>query len=696
MSNAQSTPISKMNKKQLQTLMKFYDSGDCAGNLTTGRKDFNEFLRRCHYVGPRNYEHLMNPEVRDNIIRTATRLIMTDVLAEEIPLAHARVKRLKEDHDRPRTLEQIQTDITLYNPEQELETVLEEEDVNVESVNVDVSNGYFPISPPSNPEAFETCLEEIRVKYDKGISSQDTDSGEPAPVYYFNQIETLDEFHDLINHVLNVESGLIKITYGFVMISEQRISEDSYEYVITSSKENKKFSVPISINLLERKPEIITNLHEYLNTQINKSLEVGLANTSSSTRRIGITNFAIYVSRTSAVGGKQFPIPEKVANSKNIITYKSDDNLCLWFIIGVLENPIELHGFNDKHKIILARKTFKQYNPDKEPDTFEGSDMENILTQFAARLDKHFYIYTYDEPKDQYKILYDIGANEKPETQVNLLLLSTSAERQTEERPVGQSKHELVIDANALSRNSLINPAGAFKTHILLIKDHEKLFDCKICPKCRLFCSRKGDKNGVEFVFAKHVRQCDGKLKQDVKLPSIALPYLPHVYNNSRYIESLAHGTGYEPIRTYITYDFETVLEPKNKSFGSGSTWISALHPMTVAWTVKSPMKSKTYSLYRADLPIFDFVQKWLRLMLESLDDDDFEVIGVDSKQKQQINVIGYNSARFDTHLILNHLVSDDWSIKTLLGNVKMLILENVNQKQFRFIDLIGFYQVEH
>jgi hypothetical protein len=283
----------------------------------------------------------------------------------------------------------------------------------------DASSGYFQISPPSNPEAFETCLEEIQGKYDKGISSQDTDPGEPAPVYYFNQIESLDEFHDLINHVLNNESGLIKITYGFVMISEHRISEDSYEYVMTTSAENKKFSIPISINLLERKPEIITNLHEYLNTQISKSLEVGLANTTSSTRRIGITNFAIYVSRTSAVGGKQFPIPEKVAQSKNVITYKSDDNLCLWFIIGVLENPTDLHNTNDRHKIQLATRTFKKYNPSLNPDTFEGSDMENILTQFAVKLDKHFYVYTYDESKEQYKVLYDIGANENPETQVN-------------------------------------------------------------------------------------------------------------------------------------------------------------------------------------------------------------------------------------------------------------------------------------
>jgi hypothetical protein len=76
---------------------------------------------------------------------------MTDALLEEIPLAHARVKRLKEEYDRPRTFEQIQTNITLYNPEQELETVLEEfpaERPNLRS-SVDNSHGYSSISPPS-------------------------------------------------------------------------------------------------------------------------------------------------------------------------------------------------------------------------------------------------------------------------------------------------------------------------------------------------------------------------------------------------------------------------------------------------------------------------------------------------------------------------------------------------------------------
>jgi hypothetical protein len=173
------------------------------------------------------------------------------------------------------------------------------------------------------------------------------------------------------------------------------------------------------------------------------------------------------------------------------------------------------------------------------------------------------------------------------------------------------------------------------------MKDHEELFDCKICQKSRLFRLRKNDKNITKKIFWEHVEQCDGKLKQRVKLPPIGMPYLPHILNNKRYSEASANGKHYEPIGTYITYDFETVLEPKNKSFGSGSSCISTLHPITVAWTVKRPNGSKTHSLYRAHMSIFDFIQKWLNMTLESLVDDDFEIIGVEPKQKHQINVIG-------------------------------------------------------
>jgi hypothetical protein len=89
------------------------------------------------------------------------------------------------------------------------------------------------------------------------------------------------------------------------------------------------------------------------------------------------------------------------------------------------------------------------------------------------------------------------------------------------------------------------------RVHMLFIKDREKLMDVEICPKCNVFARKKGDKHITDWKFKLHIKQCDGKLKQQVKLPSISLPYLPHIFSNKEYTETAAKGTPYEPLRTY-------------------------------------------------------------------------------------------------------------------------------------------------
>jgi hypothetical protein len=101
------------------------------------------------------------------------------------------------------------------------------------------------------------------------------------------------------------------------------------------------------------------------------------------------------------------------------------------------------------------------------------------------------------------------------------------------------------------------------RVHALHIKDREKLMDVEICPKCNVFARKKGDKHLTDWKFKLHVKQCDGKLKQQVKLPSISLPYLPHIFSNKEYTEAVVKNLPYEPLTTYITYDFETVIDPE-------------------------------------------------------------------------------------------------------------------------------------
>jgi hypothetical protein len=263
------------------------------------------------------------------------------------------------------------------------------------------------------------------------------------------------------------------------------------------------------------------------------------------------------------------------------------------------------------------------------------------------------------------------------------------------------------------------------RVHGLYIKDRDKLMDVEICPKCNVFARKKGDKHMTDWKLKLqtiHVKQCDGKLKQQVPLPSISLPYLPHIFSNKEHTEAVPKGIADAPLRTYITYDFETAIDPVSKDFGEGSVLVSTLHPITVAWTVETPEGTRTYSIYRKDMTVDDSDQYWLNTMLET------------GPELEQINVIGCNSARFDIHLFMKHILpkdspaerqteqspqgrneqngsdissfggakstpaggSGDFSIRVILGNVKMSILEHTESKrQFRFIDAMGFLSGE-
>jgi hypothetical protein len=100
-----------------------------------------------------------------------------------------------------------------------------------------------------------------------------------------------------------------------------------------------------------------------LNTQINKSLEVGSANASSSTRRIGITNFAIYVSRTSAVGGKQFPYLEITVDEPWLFREKVGDHYIHTGPSDPFERGEELVEVKQYEHIPLYQILAKQFIP---------------------------------------------------------------------------------------------------------------------------------------------------------------------------------------------------------------------------------------------------------------------------------------------------------------------------------------------
>jgi hypothetical protein len=260
---------------------------------------YEHFLRQIPYQGLQTYEELIKSETIELI----------DNLRAEYNQARAASTEISES-PRPalspgeaRPIQVIQDEIPLYDPEIELNKVLNANPpVQAISNSAPAGSGYFQISYPDDINRFSICLQNVIRQYPK--------RGIPPPIRRPN--EPVQE-------------------YGFVMIVENTDADQSraVSYSVVSSKGNKKYSIPITINLVNpHRAETEQKLHQYLDYQIDHMLSYRMDNITSSTRFIAITNFAIYVSRMAAVGGKEFPIPRKIMTSKNVVIYKADNNLC--------------------------------------------------------------------------------------------------------------------------------------------------------------------------------------------------------------------------------------------------------------------------------------------------------------------------------------------------------------------------------
>jgi hypothetical protein len=85
---------------------------------------------------------------------------------------------------------------------------------------------------------------------------------------------------------------------------------------------------------------------------------------------------------------------------------------------------------------------------------------------------------------------------------------------------------------------------------------------------------------------------------------------------------------------------------------------LSILHPISVAHTVVVRGEAvKTYSLYRDGKAEDMFMDEWLSQLANDL-------TLINNNNDQPVNIIGFNSARFDSQLIIKHL-----NIQSLIGS---------------------------
>ena len=333
----------------------------------------------------------------------------------------------------------------------------------------------------------------------------------------------------------------------------------------------------------------------------------------------------------------------------------------------------EHHKFcNQQHTIVSNAKRLCE-SEGYDSRRFDGLDLISTVKLFE-RYELNINIFTYDKETKSYSSfdLSDLKASLKPFAQYCF--------------------NNEYITVNLL----MLNIRDKF--HLSYIKNLETLTGFMICPKCKSYCYNKNKGNSLK-AFNRHVISCDGTFKKKINLNKVALPYLPHLFNNKAYLYAYAHNLSYEPIRYYATFDFETVSEQVNIKSGDSTTILSRLLPITVASSIYINDNIITKSFCIRETP--HFVNEWIRYLFQQAPKvikanrelNPFipnDYISIDS-----MTVLGFNSSKFDTNLFKDKIETTEWTCVSIIGSTscfKELILKHKRTDvKLRFIDAKAF-----
>lgn len=279
---------------------------------------------------------------------------------------------------------------------------------------------------------------------------------------------------------------------------------------------------------------------------------------------------------------------------------------------------------------------------------------------------------------------------------------------------------QVIVDPSFPTISILRLPTTEFKFHMMEITDPEAITGIRICPYCHIHCY--STKKGHLYRFEEHMKECKergGKYDREVKLAKTQKPYAPHIQKQPIYAFLLAHNLQqyFCPTQYYITYDFETLEDPKSENISTHTLLCANLIPFMVSVTVKKPEGVETRNFCKATDD--HFITSWISYLFEqapliaSANQDQYaevfehlqaEEADTFSKILMQefstANIIGFNSSKFDLNLILASLCSDKWRIRTIIGSssaYKMVsvyqIKEDANTEAIglRFIDIRNY-----
>ena len=238
-------------------------------------------------------------------------------------------------------------------------------------------------------------------------------------------------------------------------------------------------------------------------------------------------------------------------------------------------------------------------------------------------------------------------------------------------------------------------------SHMMFVPDITKIqksITCRHCNQVMFKNTRSG-----RISLREHEAQCENKNNDNTQTlkTDFEKPYCPVFYNNKLYVYMITHDLKeyYKPMKYYMTYDFETMDslikgdEYKN-TIDASTQKLAFLKPFSVAvaWKTRTLIDKKYFCLYNiVDNELVlnnNFVEEWLDFCLKKADEiatanyeyfvEDLNNNGIQISEEleklikewsQDVNIVGWNSAKFDSNFLLQHLSGIDPKNIFIMGN---------------------------
>lgn len=495
------------------------------------------------------------------------------------------------------------------------------------------------------------------------------ENGKQLNVYkktYLNNLKSLDYVMDTIRNIIvnSHKPAKFEVSFSGIFESLDKKSEQ-YQY-----KRDIDFKNGVSI-AARTSPILIANSEDIrkfmilLNNTLLEYVSANVASTSASK--------LIYFDRASIVqynvdlnaGRSLYGLELQIAN-KNIRYTDCKYNICFFIAYAHYINQRDGLQLNARSIIARATEVFHEYYNNRGTKVLKEYPGFNLLTEgpdFAAKYQINIDIYT-NRDKTQKTLKYEL---------VNEIKINP-------QYPTVSITQDLAMLNNSVP-----------VTHVMFISNVEALMHVRMCPKCRrMFPVESTMLNR----FNKHVASCDGTVDRHVKLTRSQLPYVPHIFDNPSYEYLLANDriNEYIPISNYMTYDFETMEEPKNEAITSSTTLISTIKPLSVALCVY--IKGEVKSFY-FDIRTPNFINDFLNMVFSyaPIIREANKIPNIpDELQYQIVSIFGYNSARFDSNILLPYLSTEAYHVTNAIGDSSFKSIDVSNgASTVRFMDAMAY-----